>query len=103
MLVCRGDGCTGVKNGVGNYDITISNPAQYVLNEVLSASAGLIDVAIGTTKDVGVKAIVQNTDGTFKITLRTVDAAGADVDEATSTLTVGWLAVLRTRRMTNPF
>lgn len=103
VVATRGDGASTVKNDTGLYDVTIRNPWGHVLNEVLFSVAGLQDAAVGTTKDVGVKSITQNTDGTFKITLRTVDAAGADVDEAASTLTVSYSVVLRVCRMTNPF
>jgi hypothetical protein len=74
------------------------------LVELLHAGASLMDAAIGTVKDVGVKSVTQATDGTdaVVVTLRTVDAAGADAEEATNALTVSFHAVIRTHKMTNP-
>ena len=99
-----GDGVTVVKNGTGLYDITVTNPAQLELVKVLFAGASLVDTAIGTVKDVGVKTTVAKnaTTGSFTMTVRTVDAAGADVDEATNGLTVCFSFVIQTARMTNP-
>jgi hypothetical protein len=101
----RGDGVTVVKNGTGLYDITIDNPSEEKLVEVLSCGAHLIDTAVGTVKDVGVKSepSQSSTTGKFAMTIRTVDAAGADVNEATNALSVSFSWVLRVRKMTNPF
>jgi hypothetical protein len=100
----RGDGVTVAKNGTGLYDITVTNPAELSLVEVLHCSASLVDTAIGTVKDVGVKTAPakDSTTGSFTMTVRTVDAAGADVDEASDALTVSFSFVVRTARMTNP-
>lgn len=100
----NGDGVSVVKNGTGLYDITVTNPAQLELVKVLHCNASLIDAAIGTVKDVGVKTIVAKnaTSGSFTMTIRTVDAAGADVDEATDALTVSFSFVIQTARMSNP-
>jgi hypothetical protein len=99
-----GDGVTVVKNGVGLYDITVSNPSQLELVNMLKCGAYLVDTAVGTVKDVGVKTQVAKnaTTGAFTMTVRTVDAAGADVDEATNGLTVCFDFVIQTSRMTNP-
>lgn len=99
-----GDGVTVVKNGTGLYDITVSNPSQLELVKMLKCGAYLVDTAIGTVKDVGVKTQVAKnaTTGAFTMTVRTVDAAGADVDEATNGLTVCFDFVIQTSRMTNP-
>lgn len=100
----RGDGVTVVKNGTGLYDITFLNPAQMQLVKVLHCTASLVDTAIGTVKDVGVKTppALSATTGNFTMTVRTVNAAGADVDEATDALTVSFGFVIQTARMTNP-
>lgn len=97
-----GDGVTCAKNGTGLYEFTVANPMGIVLNEVLGAAATLRDAAVGTVKDVGIKSVTQNSDGSFLIIARTVDAAGADVDEAGTALTLDVSAVLRTRDMGNP-
>lgn len=101
----KGDGITVAKNGTGLYDVTWANPAEMVLHENLGAGAHLVDAAIGTVKDVGVKAqwSQSTTTGDLTMTIRTVDAAGADVDEATDGLTVAFYGVFRYARMTNPF
>lgn len=101
----KGDGITVVKNGTGLYDITWANPSELVLHENLEAGADLIDTAVGTVKDVGVKAqwTQSSSTGDLTMTVRTVDAAGADVDEATNGLTVSFYGVFRYARMTNPF
>ena len=99
----RGDGVTVVKNGVGLYDITVQNPAGLKLYKKLFTNASLEDAAVGTVKDVGVKSLTQSsTTGAFLMTVRTVDAAGADVDEAASTLTVSFSFVVQTANMSNP-
>src|SRR5512139_1017637 len=100
----RGDGVTVAKNGTGLYDITVSNPSQLELVKVLHCDASLVDTAVGTVKDVGVKTTVakNSTTGSFTMTVRTVDATGADVDEATNGLTVSFSFVIQTARMTNP-
>jgi hypothetical protein len=100
----RGDGVSVTKNGTGLYDIVIKNPAQLRLVTVLSCGADLQDAAIGTVKDVGVETTVtqDSTTGDFEMTVHTVDGAGADVDEATSALTVSFNFVLQHARMTNP-
>lgn len=100
----RGDGVTVAKNGTGLYDITVDNPAELELVEVLDCGASLVDTAVGTVKDVGVKTAPakNSTSGSFTMTIRTVDALGADVDEAASALTVSFRFVIRTARMTNP-
>jgi hypothetical protein len=104
VVAARGDGVSVVKNGTGLYDITVVNPAQLELVHVLDAGAALVDTAVGTVKGVGVKTppAKNATSGSFTMTIRTVDAAGADVDEAASALTVSFRFVTRTRRMTNP-
>jgi hypothetical protein len=100
----RGDGVTVVKNGTGLYDITVTNPSHLELVKVMACGADLVDAAIGTVKDVGVKTTVAKnaTSGSFTMTIRTVDAAGADVDEAANALTVGFRFVIQTARMSNP-
>jgi hypothetical protein len=100
----RGDGVTVAKNGTGLYDVTIDNPAELRLVKVLDCGSDLVDTAVGTVKDVGIKSTPSqsSTTGKFAMTLRTVDAAGADVDEAASTLTVSFRFVIQTARMTNP-
>jgi len=99
-----GDGVTVVKNGTGLYDITVANPSNLELVKVLSCSASLADATIGTVKDVGVETAVAKdaTTGAFEMTVHTVDASGADVDEATSGLTVYFSFVIQTARMSNP-
>ena len=99
-----GDGVTVVKNGTGLYDITVTNPSQLELVKMLSCGAFLVDTATGTVKDVAVKTQVAKnaTTGSFTMTIRTVDAAGADVDEATNGLNVCFNFVIQTARMTNP-
>jgi hypothetical protein len=100
----RGDGVTVTKNGTGLYDIVVSNPSNLEVVKVLACGADLVDATIGTVKDVGVETTVSknSTTGAFNMTVHTVDAAGADVDEATSTLTVGFRFVVQTARMSNP-
>lgn len=100
----RGEGVAVVKNGTGLYDITFDNPGELRLVEVLSCGAHLVDTAVGTVKDVGVKSepSQSSTTGKFSMTVRTVDAAGADVDEAASALTVAFHFVIRVGRVTNP-
>lgn len=99
-----GDGVTVTKNGVGLYDIVVANPSELEVVKVLKCSASLADAAVGTVKDVGVETAVAKdaTTGDFEMTIHTVDAAGADVDEATSALTVYWSFVVQTARMSNP-
>lgn len=99
-----GDGVTVTKNGTGLYDIVVSNPSQLELVKVLSAECNLIDAAVGTVKDAGVETTVAKnaTTGAFTMTVHTVDAAGADVDEATSALSLAWSFVIQFARMTNP-
>lgn len=105
VLSVTGDGVAAVKNGTGLYDLTIDNPGEERLFEVLMAGSHLVDTAVGTVKDVGVKSepSQSSTTGKFAMTLRTVDGAGADVDEAASALKVAFTWVIRTNRMTNPF
>lgn len=99
----RGDGITVAKNGTGLYDITVDNPGEFMLVKVLDSGSDLVDAAIGTVKDVGVKSMTQSsTTGKFLMTIRTVDAAGADVDEATNACTVSFRFVVQTARMTDP-
>jgi hypothetical protein len=100
----RGDGVVVTKNGTGLYDIVVDNPGELKLVKVLSTGADLQDATIGTCKDAGVENTVTQsaTTGKFLMTVHTVDAAGADVDEATSALTVSWNFVIQTQRMTNP-
>lgn len=100
----RGDGVTVTKNGTGLYDVVVSNPSSLELVTVLACGADLTDATIGTVKDVGIETTVSKnaTTGAFNFTFHTVDAAGADVDEATSTLTVGFRFVIQTARMSNP-
>lgn len=100
----RGDGVAVTKNGTGLYDIVIDNPSDLSLVKVLFTGADLQDAAIGTVKDAGVETTVvkNSTTGKFNMTVHTVDGLGADVDEATSTLTVSWSFVIQTSRMTNP-
>lgn len=96
----RGDGVTVVKNGTGLYDITVTNPAGLKLYKELYSGAELKDAAVGTVKDVGVKSLSQSsTDGSFTMTVRTVNASGADVDEATDALTVSFAFVVQTAAM----
>lgn len=104
VLAYRGDGVTVAKNGTGLYDITVTNPSELSLVEVLHCDVALVDTAVGTVKDVGIKTTVAKnaTTGSFTMTFRTVDAAGADVDEATNALTVSFSFVIRTSVMTNP-
>lgn len=104
VLAYRGDGVTVAKNGTGLYDITVTNPSELSLVEVLHCDVALVDTAVGTVKDVGIKTTVAKnaTTGSFTMTFRTVDAAGADVDEATDALTVSFSFVIRTSVMTNP-
>lgn len=99
-----GDGVTVTKNGTGLYDVVVANPSKLKLVTVLGVGAALVDATIGTVKDVGVEATVtqRSTDDAFLMTLHTVDAAGADVDEATSALSISWSFVIQTARMTNP-
>jgi hypothetical protein len=93
----RGDGVSVVKNGTGLYDITVTNPAGVKLYKELYSGAELKDAAVGTVKDVGVKSLSQSsTNDSFTMTVRTVDAAGADVDEATNALTVSFSFVIQT-------
>jgi hypothetical protein len=94
-----GDEVTCAKNGTGLYEFTFRNPMGVVLNEVIGAVATLRDAAVGTVKDVGIKSVTQASDGTFLVIARTVNAAGADVDEATDALTLDVRAVIRTRDM----
>lgn len=99
----RGDGVTVAKNGTGLYEVTVKNTQGHVLNEVLNSHCTVRDAAVGTVKDCGVKSVTQvAATGDFLIIVRTVDAAGADVDEATTSLTLDISAVIRTRRMGNP-
>lgn len=104
VTATTGDGATAVKNGTGLYDITVSNPSQLEVVKVLGGSCNLVDTAIGTVKDTGVKtAPAKNTTtGALTMTVRTVDAAGADVDEAASGLTLSWAFCVQTARMSNP-
>jgi hypothetical protein len=99
-----GDGVTVVKNGTGLYDVTIVNPGCLELVKNLHCGASLIDTAVGTVKDVGIKTrpAKSTTTGNFTLTFRTVDAAGADVDEAASALAVSVSFVIQTARMSNP-
>lgn len=101
----KGDGVTVAKNGTGLYDVSFANHSGLVLNENLGAGAHLVDAAVGTVKDVGVKAqFTQDADtGVLTMTVRTVDAAGADVDEATDACTISFYGVFRHARMTHPF
>jgi hypothetical protein len=102
----RGDGISVAKTGTGLYTVTFKNHDEYILHEVLGVGAHLVDATIGTVKDVGIESEpTQLTDGTGDITFvfHTVDAAGADVDEATSALVVAFYFVMRTIRMTQPF
>jgi hypothetical protein len=94
-----GDGVTVTTDTTGLYEFVVANPMGIVLNEVLGASATLRDAAVGTVKDVGIKSVTQQADGSFLIIARTVDAAGADVDEATTSFTLDVSAVIRTRSM----
>jgi hypothetical protein len=100
----RGDCIVVAKNGTGLYDVTIDNPSELKLVKVLAVWASLVDGTIGTVKDVGIETTVtqSSTTGKFSMTFHTVDAAGADVDEATSTLSVCFGFVIQTARMTNP-
>jgi hypothetical protein len=99
----RGDGVSVEKNGVGLYEITVANPQGHILNEVLGSSCTVRDAAVGTVKDCGIKSVTQvAATGAFLIIARTVDAAGADVNEATNALTLDVRAVIRTRSMGNP-
>lgn len=92
-----GDNITVAKNGTGLYDITVKNPSGLKMYKKLFTAAALEDSAIGTVKDVGVKSLTQSsTDDSFTMTVRTVDAAGADVDEATNGLTVSFMFVVQT-------
>jgi hypothetical protein len=103
VTATRGQGASGARSAAGVYAVTIKNPGELKLVEVLDAGASLMDAAVGTVKDVGVVSLAQSaTTGDFTLTFRTVDAAGANVDEAASTLTVGWRFVIRTNRVTNP-
>jgi hypothetical protein len=99
-----GDGVSVVKNGTGLYDITVTNPSGLELVKVMAAGADLIDTAVGTVKDVGVKTppAKSATTGNFTMTVRTVNAAGADVDEATDACTIGFRFVIQCARMSNP-
>lgn len=98
----RGDGITVEKNGTGLYEVTVANPAELKLVKKLKTEAHLEDAAVGTVKDVGVKSLTQQSDGTFLLIVRTVDAAGADVDEAASALTVSFGFVIQTQNMSMP-
>lgn len=100
-----GDGVTVTKTGTGLYTVTYSNPDDLMLYEVISCGADLVDATIGTVKDVGIETKPAQTasTGDMAMVFHTVDAAGADVDEATSTLEVAFNFVVRTRRMTMPF
>jgi hypothetical protein len=99
----RGDGVTVVKNGTGLYDITVKNPSKLKLYKKLFTASALQDASIGTVKDTGVKSLSQSaTDDSFAMTVRTVDAAGADVDEATDACTVSFKFVIQTQNMSNP-
>jgi hypothetical protein len=104
ITATRGDGMTAGHSTTGLYEITVKGAQGMKLVELLHAGASLMDAAIGTVKDVGVKSVTQATDGTdaVVVTLRTVDAAGADAEEATNALTVSFHAVIRTHKMTNP-
>jgi hypothetical protein len=102
VTAARGDGVAVVKNGTGLYEATFSNPFGAVLNEVIGSGATMRDTAVGTVKDTGVVSVTQLADGNIKIIFRTVDAAGADVNEATNVLTVDFYAVIRIRKMGNP-
>lgn len=102
----RGDNITVAKTGTGLYKVTFKNPDEFILHEVLGCGAHLVDATIGTVKDVGIESEpTQLTDGTgdIEMVFHTVDAAGADVDEATSALVVSFYFVIRTIRMTQPF
>jgi hypothetical protein len=100
-----GDGLTVTKTNTGLYSVNYSNPDDVILNEVIGCGAHLVDAAVGTVKDVGIETKPAQTASTGDIAMvfHTVDAAGADVDEATSALEVAFYFVVRTRRMTNPF
>ena len=96
-----GQGATCVKSNTGLYTVTISNPTGLMLSAVLNSSATLRDAAVGTIKDVGVKSVTQDsTTGAIEIVFRTVNAAGADTDEATDALVVDVSAVIQTGPMT---
>lgn len=99
----RGDGVTVAKTATGRYKVTVKNPGELKLVKVLNTQVTMQDASVGTVKDVGCVSMTQNaTTGAFEMTIRTVDAAGADVDEATDALTVSFAFVLQTARMTNP-
>lgn len=99
----RGGGASTAKTATGVYKVTITNPSELRLVTKLNAHATLEDAAVGTVKDAGLVSLAQNsTTGAFELTFRTVDAAGADVDEATDALTVNWSFVIQTAKMTNP-
>lgn len=103
VTATRGQGASGARSAAGVYAVTIKNPGELKLVEVLHAEASLMDATVGTVKDVGVVSLAQDSEsGDITMTFRTVDAAGANVDEATSALTVSWSFVIRTARMTNP-
>jgi hypothetical protein len=103
VTATRGSGATGARSAAGVYAVTITNPGELKLVTVLHASASLMDAAVGTVKDVGIVSLAQDaTTGVITLTFRTVDAAGANVDEAASALTVSWSFVIQTARMTNP-
>lgn len=102
----RGDEVSVAKTGTGLYTVTYKNSSEFILHEVLNCGADLVDATIGTVKDVGIEVEpAQLTDGTGDMTMvfHTVDAAGADVDEATTALVVAFNFVVRTIRMTQPF
>ena len=100
----RGDNITVAKTATGQYTVTVKNPSQLKSYETLNTGANLQDTAIGTVKDVGVVSLsFSSSTGNWTFIVRTVDAAGADVDEASSALTVSFNFVVRTNRMTMPF
>lgn len=103
VTATRGDGITMGHSGTGLYEATVKGSQGMKVVEVLHAVAGLMDAAVGTVKDVGIKSVAQATDGTddVTITVRTVDAAGADVEEAANACTVSFAVVIRCRKMTS--
>lgn len=94
-----GDEVTCEKTGTGQYKFTFRNPMAVVLNAVIGAVATVRDPAVGTVKDAGIVSVTQNAAGNIEVLARTVDAAGADVNEATSALNLDVRAVIRTRSM----
>lgn len=100
-----GDGITVTKNGTGLYDVSYTNPDKHRVFEVIGYGASLADATIGTVKDVGVETqpAQSATADEITMTFHTVDAAGADVDEATTALDVCFWMVVRVNRMTMPF